>query len=107
MVEFEIIGAIEVFDQFPIPFANGACGTVMVIMGVVPMDCLPLKLGQWVLQKRKQAEPVHGLVSGQTATSDLHEGRIKIIGNRRFGTSGSRFDPLGMLNDQGYSDSSS
>ncbi len=45
MVQFDVSCAIEVFDELPIAFPDGAGGPVVVIMGIVPMDRLAVKLG--------------------------------------------------------------
>ena len=45
MKQFNVPGAIEVFNEFPIALSNGAGRSVMVIMRVVPMDRLAVELG--------------------------------------------------------------
>ena len=47
VVEFKITGAVKILDQFPIPFTYAACRTVMVKVGIMPMQRRPVQFCVW------------------------------------------------------------
>ena len=43
MIEFDILCAIEVLDQFPVTLTDTAGRSVVMIVGIVPMKCLAIE----------------------------------------------------------------
>lgn len=91
VVELAIPGAVEVLDELPIACAYAARRTVMMVVGVVPMNGIAIELCRWIVKERFEAVSIDRLVIGELTVGEIHKRGEEVIADGGFCTSGPSF----------------